>query len=86
MTDSHDALPPWGEARTRILLAARDLLESKAAQLVCIRDIAKRANVSPALLMRHDRSQDALVFQAIMASLETIGTPPLLDCFSLPPI
>ena len=63
------------DARARILKAAQDLLEVKSAQFFRVRDIAARAKVSAALVMRYYGSKEELVFKAIMLGMQTQGAP-----------
>lgn len=72
MTDDMQERP---DARTRILQAARTLLETKSAQFFKVRDIADRAGVSPALVLRYFKSKDELTFLAILEGLVEVGTP-----------
>jgi AcrR family transcriptional regulator len=68
--------PDYGvEARTRILNATKNALAERSAQFFKVRDIAKTAGVSPALVLRYFKSKDELVFEAIISEMNDTGKP-----------
>ena len=66
--------PPPGsrsdQTRARILDATRQLLEARASDYVRISDIARLADVSPALVIRYFKSKDDLTYEVRLQQLE----------------
>lgn len=61
------------QTRERILDATNALLHTKSAQFFSLSDVAERAGVSAALIIRHFGSKDELVFQTIIHRSDVLG-------------
>lgn len=73
-------------SQERILAAANRLHQHHAAAQIRIADVAKAANVSPALVILHFKSKDELLFAAYLRWLDEVFTPALVDWKAVNPV
>jgi AcrR family transcriptional regulator len=74
VNQSHDVAPPAAGSRASILAAAVELFAERGFNQVTIRDIAARADLSPAMVMKCGGSKRELFYETA-----TIMPPPLPD-------
>jgi AcrR family transcriptional regulator len=69
------ARPRSAEARSKVLVAASDLMAARGVASLTIDEVANRSGVAKTTIYRHWPERTSLIVDAVNAQLEHVGTP-----------